>query len=54
MHIYNIYFECKHKFGSRKVEASSVKEAKQKAEPLIKNGSWCEGRCETCKLKITR
>lgn len=51
---YTIYFECKYKFGSRIVEANSIKEAKLKAEPLIKNSAWCENRCDKCKLKITR
>ncbi len=49
-----LYFECKHKFGSRKVEADNIKEAKLKAEPLIKHGVWCDNRCDKCKLKITR
>ena len=51
---YRLYFECKHKFGSRKVEADNIKEAKLKAEPLIKHGAWCDNRCDKCKLKITR
>jgi hypothetical protein len=48
-----LYFECKYKFGSRKVEADTLKEAKLKVEPLIKNRIWCDNRCDKCKLKIT-
>ncbi len=51
---WNVYFECAYKFGSRKVEADNLKDAKTKAKPLIQNGAWCENRCDKCKLKITQ
>jgi hypothetical protein len=54
MNTYTVYFECKYKFGSRKVEAANFEEAKTKAKPLIQNGAWCDNRCDKCKLKLTK
>lgn len=49
---YHLYFECKHKFGSVRIEANNLKEAKLKASGSVKHGAWCDNRCNNCNLKI--
>lgn len=53
MEKFRFNFDCKQKFGCVAVEAESYEQAKEKAKEKLRGSAWCNGKCNTCKLKIT-
>jgi hypothetical protein len=51
--VFKFYFDCRYKFGSTLVDGHDEKEAEKLAIKKIQHSSWCENRCDKCKLKLS-
>jgi hypothetical protein len=53
---WSFYFECTQKFGRITAEADDGTEqgARAEARKRLQHGTWCAGKCDTCKLKLKK